>query len=301
MRMVLSTLLTAALAAPVAAQEAKPRQPAPHTATRVWINGEDVTGRFLPLMQRRARLGVVVALEAKETDALGAFIQSVTPGGPAAKAGLRSGDIITKLDGQALLAATGRKVGEDESVPGVRLIELAAKLEPNDTVSLEYLRGDARRTTTLVTGDEPVRLVERDNAWAFRFGDGDRLLRTPGMRLEGVLPERMEVFRDTPGVGAFASVIGPFGDLELAPINADLGWYFGTTEGVLVVRAPAGSSLGLKAGDVVLSVDGRKPTNPGNLIRILRSYEAGDSIRLEIMRQKQRQTVTGNVERRDGF
>jgi S1-C subfamily serine protease len=88
----------------------------------------------------------------------------------------------------------------------------------------------------------------------------------------------------------------PLGRLELAPINADLGQYFGVTEGVLVIDAPKDSDLKLRGGDVVLSVDGRAPTGPQHLLRILRSYEPGESIRLEIQRNRRRETVTATIE-----
>jgi S1-C subfamily serine protease len=88
---------------------------------------------------------------------------------------------------------------------------------------------------------------------------------------------------------------GMLGDLELAPLNPDLGAYFGATEGILVIHAPTNPSLGLKGGDVVLSVDGRKPSNPSSLIRILRSYDEGDSFKLEVLRQKKRETITAKL------
>ena len=56
------------------------------------------------VMNRRARLGIKVNLQARDTDSLGAYVESVSPNGPAAKAGLRSGDVITKLDGKSVLA-----------------------------------------------------------------------------------------------------------------------------------------------------------------------------------------------------
>jgi S1-C subfamily serine protease len=83
--------------------------------------------------------------------------------------------------------------------------------------------------------------------------------------------------------------------LELAPLNPRLGSYFGTSEGVLVVDVGDPAPLGLKAGDVVLSVDGRKPADPGHLMRILRSYGPGESAKLEIMRQRKRMTLEGKV------
>ncbi len=260
---------------------------------RVWINGQDVSPQLEPFMQRRARLGVTVELAAKETDSLGAFLQAVTPGGPASKAGIRSGDIITKLSGKSVLNQSGRKVAEYESAPGVRLIELVAKLEPNDTVAIEYLRGDARRTVSVITGDEPV-----EASYFFRTpGDPEarERMRLPGLRVEPFEPGEPLTFERRPGV---AMLMGPggLGELEVAPLNPDLGAYFGATEGILVIRVPANSTLNLKGGDVILGVDGRKPSTPGSLIRILRSYDDNEAFKLEILRQKQKMTVTGKLD-----
>jgi S1-C subfamily serine protease len=49
---------------------------------------------------------------------------------------------------------------------------------------------------------------------------------------------------------------------------------------------------------VVLSIDGRKVAGPGNLLRILRSYDPGDSFKFELMRNKARTTVTGSIEKK---
>ena len=84
-------------------------------------------------------------------------------------------------------------------------------------------------------------------------------------------------------------------DLELAPLNPDLGRYFGATEGILVISAPKESELHLKGGDVVLAVDGRKPAGPSHLLRILRSYERGESFKLDVLRNGKRETITGQV------
>ena len=91
----------------------------------------------------------------------------------------------------------------------------------------------------------------------------------------------------------------PLGDLELAPLNPDLGQYFGTTEGVLVIRAPKDGTLGLKGGDVVQAVDGRKPAGPSHLLRILRSYDEGETFKLDILRNRKRETVTARLGERD--
>jgi len=299
----LATLAAVTAVTTLAAQE--PSRARTPENFRIWLNGEEVTGRFMPLIQRRARLGVTVRLEAQDTDGRGAYLESVTPGGPGAKAGLQAGDLVVRLDGTSVLTPPEQQIEADRSAPGLRLIELAAKLAPDDTITVEFLRGEARRTATLITGNEPIISLE-GNAFDFRFRSGDREWNLPGTRLER-LPEgarieapRIELRRLPGEVGGPTFFGGPLFALELAPMDADLGWYFGTGEGVLVIRAPENSSLGLKSGDVVLSIDGRKPSSPSNLLRILRSYEGGEGFRLEVMRQKQRQAVNGRLGRNDG-
>jgi membrane-associated protease RseP (regulator of RpoE activity) len=245
------------------------------------------------VLNRRARLGIKVNLQARETDSIGAYVDAVTPGGPAATAGIQSGDLITKLDGKSVLSgSTSARVTERQSLPGLRLIELAAKLEPNDTVSVEFRRGKNKRTVSLVTEDDPGMLVE---------GPGGRpfVQVFPGSRFEaGNLPAGEWIERpDMQMHRAFFSD-SPLGRLELAPLNPDLGQYFGATEGVLVISS-ADSTLGLKGGDVVLSVDGRRPEGPGHLMRILRSYEPGETFKLDILRNKKRETVSARLGERD--
>lgn len=303
MRTLSTLLLAAAVALPLAAQQ-REKVPAPEPAPfKVMINGQDLTGRLAPLMQRRARLGLSVSLEARETDSVGAYVQSVTPGGPAAKAGIQSGDLITRLDGKSVVSTTGRAVDGEESLAGLRLVEVAAKLEPNDTIKVEFQRGGQRRTVTLVTGDEPVMAIEGDGrTFVFRTPDGGQTIE--GMRMPGATFERtpapgMQWEMRSEGPGATAMFVGRgLGNLELAPLNPDLGSYFGTTEGILVIRVPANSPLGLKGGDVILTVDGRKPSSPSSLIRILRSYDQGESFKFEILRQKKKETVTGKLDGR---
>ena len=85
---------------------------------------------------------------------------------------------------------------------------------------------------------------------------------------------------------------GELAELELAPMNPDLGQYFGTSDGILVISAPKGSPLGLKAGDVVLAVDGRKPSSPSHLLRILRSYDGEESFKIDVLRNRKRESLT---------
>jgi S1-C subfamily serine protease len=87
----------------------------------------------------------------------------------------------------------------------------------------------------------------------------------------------------------------PLAHLELAPLNPDLGQYFGTNTGVLVISVPGRTELGLKGGDVVLAVDGRKPESPSHLLRILRSYQETETFKLDVLRNRKRVSVDGRL------
>ncbi|HVH67984.1 MAG TPA: PDZ domain-containing protein [Gemmatimonadales bacterium] len=216
------------------------------------------------------RIGVVVRTDANaESDKIGAKIEGVTPSGPAAKAGLKVGDIITKFAGTSLGGLKAED--EDESGPGRKLIALARKLEPGDTVRLEYRRESETKQATLVAEDL----------------DGRVRVEVPGPAF--AMPHVM------PDMDFEWSFGEPWGELDLVSLNPDLGEYFGTKEGILVVKAPADSSLPLKGGDVILSIGGRKPTSQSHAMRILRSYEPGEAVSIEIMRKQKHITLSWKV------
>ena len=235
------------------------------------------------LMSRRARLGLKVNLRARETDSIGAYVDAVTPNGPAANAGIRSGDLIVRVDDKSVLTGASSSRDDRESLPGLRLIELAATLEPNDTVPVEFRRGKERKIVSVVTGDEPTIVFRgRPGAAAFNF-------RYPAEN-RVVLPDDEDIFVEGPFLYG-----SPLAHLELAPLNPDLGQYFGATTGVLVISVPRDFELGLKGGDVVLAVDGRKPEGPSHLLRILRSYQDGEGFKVEVLRNRKRVAVEGRL------
>lgn len=289
----LALLLLAPAGAPLLAQE-QPR-PRPDIITeRV-----PLYGRVEVFSARRARLGVVASPGAVQTDSIGALILSVTPNGPADRAGIRSGDIIVRINGQSLVEGNVR-AGRGQSVPGVALSLIAAGINAGDSVVVQYQRGRDRRVTTLIAGDEPVWSLNGPEGAPFDLPSDD--LRALG---EGFNPDiQMRVEAGPPGTKTYTMrsrmprmfMLGsPLGDLTLAPLNPELGRYFGAADGVLVINLPPESKLGLKPGDVVLAVDGRKVRLPSQLFRALQSYDPGEEFKLEIMRMKKRETVTGTL------
>src|SRR5882724_4535713 len=230
--------------------------------------------RAFMLSDHRGRIGVVVRTDASpENDKIGAKIEGITPGGPADKAGLKVGDIITKFKGTSLAAVKAED--EDESGPGRKLVELARRLEPDDTVPVEFRRGSDTKQATLVAAD---------------LGSTFRM-DIPGPPAIAWAP--------MPGMDHFEMFGSPWGDPELVSLHADMGEYFGTKDGVIVVKAPADSGLPWKGGDVITSIGGRKPANPSHAMRIRRSYEKGEAVSIEILRKQKRMTLTWKVPARE--
>jgi len=263
------------------AQEPRPRARAtPRVRTRV------ETGPFgvFSFSDNRGRIGVVVKTDSDAADdKLGARIEAVTPGGPADKAGLKAGDIITRFNGTALGGVTTQE--EDASGPGMKLIELARALDPGDTVQVEYRRGSATNKATIVA---------EELGWGGNVRGGDLRIETPEM---GEMDHMWEGFpKMQMGPGAFTWTMGDaWGGIELVNLNPDLGEYFGTREGILVVRASEDSTLPLKGGDVILAIGGRKPTSPMHAMRILRSYDTGETVSIEVLRKQKRTTLSWKV------
>jgi len=251
-----------ALPAPLPAQES------PRVRDRV---------RVYTWNENRGRIGVIVNTDADgTTDRFGARIEAVTPGAPADRAGVRAGDIITKFNSTALGGV--RAESADESGPGMKLLELARALEPGDTVRIEYRRGSDTKTATLVA---------ENLGWSGLMpGTGPMIAPMPELRFSPHMEFSFE------GIGSL------WAGVEFLSLEPELGEYFGVREGLLVVKVRADSAMPLKPGDVILGIDGRKPTSPSHALRILRSYEAGESVRLEIQRKQRRETVTWTVPER---
>jgi len=238
----------------------------------------------------RPRLGVIVKTNRDPaTDSIGAVLEAITPDGPAAKAGLQAGDVVVTFDGKRLSSASGS--------PGERLIELAGGMDEGDTVRLAIRRGKEAKTVTVVP--KSVSDLSYSYGLSSRMTDSAMDVARRALERTLVLAPRAEVRgRIDPMVWSIRES-ARWSDMELTTLDADLGSYFGATDGLLVVRAPKDSLLGLKSGDVILRIGGRKPSSPSNAIRILRSYDAGDEVRIDVMRNKRQIEVKATVPEAD--
>jgi S1-C subfamily serine protease len=211
---------------------------------------------FLP-GRRRAMLGV--NLGAAEPNGGGVRIESVSPGGPAAESGVRAGDVIVAIESKPV--TTGRE-----------LVRAMSSVEPGDKLRLG-LRRDGK----------PVELTVEARAL-------DRTL-VVGAPAVAALP----AFPAMPFEGGAHWLLDGWGDAELVTLTPELGRYFGADKGVLVARAPDDASLGLQDGDVIVAIGGREPQSGPHAMRILRSYQPGESVEIRILRDHRTQTVSATV------
>jgi hypothetical protein len=280
--MMLRNMTMAALAVSLIVPAASGAQEAPRARTRPRVRVQTGPYGVFAMGDSRGRIGVIVDPHANaSSDKVGARIDGITPGSPAEKAGLKAGDIITRFNGTALGGAKAED--EENSGPGMKLIDLARELDPGDTVQVEYRRGNESKKATIVAVDL----------------EGPGWGRMPGF---GGMEDMMPKMRFGPGDDFEFAFGRPWGGIELVKLNPDLGAYFGAREGVLVVSAPRDSTLALKGGDVITAIGTRKPSSPEQAMRILRSYDPGDTVTINVLRNKKSANVTWVVpENEDHF
>jgi C-terminal processing protease CtpA/Prc len=220
--------------------------------------------------RNKPRLGVNIVTD-ERGPVEGVEILSVSPSSAADEAGMRAGDIITAVNDEALTADSVKEAN-------MRLLDFMNGVESGDVLDLEYMRDGKMRSLQI----EP-RIVEQQ---AFAWTPDGRNFSMPQMPEIHVSPEAMERFRFS-----FGGHVGTWGDMEVVELTEGLGRYFGAKEGLLVISAPASNAWQLQDGDVILKIDGRKPSSVNHCMRILGSYQAGETLVLNIMRDKVRETI----------
>jgi hypothetical protein len=79
--------------------------------------------------------------------------------------------------------------------------------------------------------------------------------------------------------------------LQLATVSPELGRYFKTDRGVLVLEAKPDNALQLNTGDVVLNVGTSEVNSPADLMRALRAFEPDDEVQLDVKRDRRNKTI----------
>lgn len=221
---------------------------------------------FVAPGRQRAMLGINLGSRGDGL-AEGVEVVSVSPGGAAESTGLKAGDVLLAMNDKPL-KREGEVSARDQLMKAMR------EVKPGDKVQLRYRR-DNKVATASVTAEEPM----------------NRMFAMP-MPMRGAVGAGPPV--PMPPL-AFMRAVGVFGSAELVPLTPKLGQYFGTEKGLLVVRAPEDSRLKLEDGDVIVDIDGRPPASPMHAFRILGSYQPGERLKLNVLRQKKKMSFEVTV------
>jgi serine protease Do len=194
----------------------------------------------------------------------GVYVESVETDSPAAKAGLKAGDIIVEFDGERIRSSRHLSRLVQETVAG-RAVPVAA-MRDGQRVALTVQPRDG--------SDSAFRYFNRVEPFA---------------KLAPSVKPRALTILTTPG--RLGMGVG-----ELSPQLAD---YFGTKDGVLVTSVADDSiaaKTGVKAGDVITSFDGGSVNDAEDLRRRSQGLDAGAEFTIGIVRDKKPMTLKGKLE-----
>ena len=212
------------------------------------------------------------AAELGMQEVYGVELSSVQKDSPADQGGLERGDILLRY--------------AEEKVIGVEhFVRLVRETPAGREVKLLVLRAGSQIDVTVTIG---TRKKARSGLVVCEGGESDCEVRLPSFRWR--FP-RLDIEIPRPRISVHSRYLGA----ELESIEGQLAEYFGVDEGVLVRAVEAntpGERAGLRAGDVIVSVDGKAAGSSGDVRSAIRSAAASREIPLEIMRRRSKQTLT---------
>ena len=231
---------------------------------------------------RGSRLGVMVQ-DLDATDKIGGVrVDSVDPESPAEKAGLKTGDVVVEYDGERVRSAR-------------QFTRLVQETPEGRQVPLAVLR-DGKRQALTATPEA------RAFSWEMNI-DGDRIRRDVERGLRefrmDMPPMRFRWDHD------FDDLLAPSSRRRLG-ISVDsmgnqLSQYFGASEGgALITSVEPGSAAekaGLKAGDVITSINGERVRDAEQVVDTMREVGDGD-VTIGYLRDKKAGTKKATIEPR---
>jgi membrane-associated protease RseP (regulator of RpoE activity) len=278
--------------------------------------GGDAPIRIEKRVLRKPVIGVLLAPD----EAAGVRIAGVTPGSAAADGGLKSGDRILTIDGKAIRAGdAAARVDEARGLlsaldakktvqlayerdGGKRTVVLTPKVGDRLMVmpdgamfdgefdvfardgEIRLLADRARREAGDAAGNARIARVEARTA----AGDAKRHAEWAAAIAPEVRTEIIRLGNDCKGQDCKLPLMAEafrWNGLNLASVDPQLGRYFGSDSGVLVLSA--GKELdGLQAGDVILKIAGKPVANPREAMDALRAQPAGSRVAVDYLRDR---------------
>ena len=204
----------------------------------------------------------------------GVVIEDVRGQSPAAEAGLEVGDVMITFDGDRIRSAR-------------QLARLVQETRSGRTVRAVVMREGARLE---------LEVTPHTRSGLSIAGDLRRLLPDPGFRF--TLPEIDMPRFDLEAWAGRAVRPGQLG-VGVQEIGPQLAAYFAVENGVLVTSVTEespGAEAGLKAGDVITSVDGWPIDGVLDLrLRLLR-VEPGERFKIAVVRDKEAMTLEATLD-----
>ena len=233
-------------------------------------------GSFLGVGVREIDAERARALSLK--DEYGVEITRVEVESPAAKAGMKGGDVVLEFNGQ-------RVEGTEQ------FVRMVKETPAGRTAKLLVHRGGASMTL-------PATIAARKMKTMTMPGMGPEGMHIEIPRMEGFtmpdIPKAMMSWRSAV-LGVEAEALG----------ESQLASYFGVKEGVLVrsvMKGTAAEKAGIKAGDVLVKVDDTKVATPRDVTSAVRSARtnARKSFAVVLMREKREVSVSVTVDEDSG-
>jgi serine protease Do len=233
----------------------------------VWNDGNNTANGFSLFSEdeNRAMLGVTT-----EGNDKGAEVMSITKESAAEKAGLKKGDIITKID--------DRKIESTDDVT-----DAIRNHKPGDKVSITYLRdGKEQKATSELTKWKGVRM----NALTVPQMQGfDR-------QMDGLNQQWKEM---VPGTDSYSFAFGGRPRLGLSVQDTDDG------DGVKVLdvdEESAAAKAGIKKDDIILGIDDADVKGTDDVLRATRATKDKTSYKFKVKRGGSTQTIEVKIPRK---
>ena len=220
-------------------------------------------------------------------EARGVAVTRVLENSPAARAGLREKDVILSFDGEPVKSVA-------------KLLRLIEEVAPDQKAKLTIYRSGGEQELTVTMGKRPA------PQGAERFGNFPPFpeLRGNVPMMPPQSPQEFEGFGSPGAPNLYEDFLRQRGansqagrrlGVVVAPLTKQLGETYGAIDGkgLLVTEVSqdsAAAKAGLKAGDVILEVDGAAVSNRAELTAALNKNQEGE-ISITILRGKQRQTM----------
>ena len=248
---------------------------------------------------KRGVLGIAVSAEDH-----GLHVNAVTPGGPAERAGLKAGDTITAVDGKPVgtsNASSERTLRRAEAGKSIRLavtrdgktlhVDVTPeRMQPGDwQATVRAAERAAAEAGASVQSPEFQKSIQQsiDSAMQSASAALDRATiarESAAAAREGATAAREAAVKAREHARQWALFTSPWWGLNLTPLNPDLGRYFGTDKGVLVLSRSDEQFPELQPGDVITGIGGKPVAQPEDVQRALRGATGDQQVRMAVRR-----------------